>query len=213
MNEVFNDQMIFALGNGVRFLPQERQIINDSGAIVELSENSYRFLLLILTGEMDKQNIIEQVWSEQKGLVSDSSYYGQIYILRKALGLVGLSGTLIKTIPRKGVKYTGSVVQQPIVAEDMLAAAPSITDQQSSSEQTESEAASEIENQTSVVVVSSAVPVLPPGIIEANANQAVEEAREWYQSRRWNQLITVLAVIAVCWLSTLAFAVFYFSTH
>ncbi|OMI72455.1 membrane protein [Escherichia coli N36410PS] len=36
-------------------------------------------------------------------------YYGQIYMLRKALDIAGLSSSLIKTIPRKGVRYLGKV--------------------------------------------------------------------------------------------------------
>lgn len=212
MNEVFNDHTIFILEEGVRFLPVERRITNDTGATVDLSENSYRFLSLLLNGEMDKQNIIELVWSEQRGLVSDSSYYGQIYILRKALELVGLPGTLIKTIPRKGVKYMGFVSQQPSVTEKEEAidkALPGVTEPEVP-EHTEVKAA---------IIDSPSSDELP--ITRALSNEhpaetpksAVFSSQEWLHSKRWNQLITVLAVLAVCWLTTLAFAIVYFTMN
>jgi DNA-binding winged helix-turn-helix (wHTH) protein len=215
MNEVMNDQMIFLLENGVHFLPEERRIINESGAVVELSENSYRFLLLILNGEMDKQNIIEHVWSEQRGLVSDSSYYGQIYILRKALGLVGLPGTLIKTIPRKGVKYTGAVKQQTAKIQEVEIDVPDMEAIAALSQY--AGVAQDVERE----MTPDSLPVEPVSVVSLSAPHGsstdktsfITTAPEWYHSRRWNQLITVLAVIAVCWLTTLAFAIFYFTTH
>lgn len=112
MNDVSKDDSIFILGDGIRFEPEKRCLINDFGTVINLPENSYRFLLLLLEGETDKQNIINQVWHEQRGSVSDSSYYGQIYMLRKSFDQIGLSSSLIKTIPRKGVKYMGSVLRE-----------------------------------------------------------------------------------------------------
>ncbi|MFD1800843.1 transcriptional regulator [Mixta tenebrionis] len=202
MNEACNDEMIFNLGEGVKFLPGERCIVNESGTVIGLSENSYRFLLLILNGETDKQAIIKQVWHEQRGSVSDSSYYGQIYMLRKAFSLVGLPNSLIKTIPRKGVKYMGKVEKKAAdAAANAVAGEAILLDKACMLEESQEVNAIRLEEEDNQ-------PVLPAE--EAPQTRESKDMAPWYNSKRWNFFITVLAVIAVCWLTTLLMAVFYF---
>ncbi|QHM73457.1 winged helix-turn-helix domain-containing protein [Mixta intestinalis] len=203
MNEACNDEMVFNLGEGVKFLPGERCIVNESGTVIGLSENSYRFLLLILNGETDKQAIIKQVWHEQRGSVSDSSYYGQIYMLRKAFSLVGLPNSLIKTIPRKGVKYMGKVEKKAAdtgAGSNTVAGETILLDKACMLEESQEANAIRLEEEESL-------PVSP-----AEENVQAKESKDvpWYNSKRWNFFITILAVIAVCWLSTLLMAFFYF---
>ncbi|MFI8416087.1 transcriptional regulator [Serratia sp. NPDC078593] len=186
------DDVIFTLDNGVRFLPGKRCVINESGSVASLSENSYRFLLLLITGETDKQEIINQVWHEQRGSVTDSSYYGQIYILRKAFGLVGLSGDLIKTLPRKGVIYLGSVAQENVPEEYMNEKPDSGNSKAQESSLTSSKAM--VLEESNIIL-----PQRPPV--------------EWYNSSHWNKLISILAVLATCWLATLILTVYYFILH
>lgn len=50
MNDVSKDDTIFILGDGIRFEPEKRCLINDFGTVINLPENSYRFLLLLLEG-------------------------------------------------------------------------------------------------------------------------------------------------------------------
>jgi len=199
MNEICDDKMIFILEDGVRFLPANRCITNDSGVVINLSENSYRFFSLLLKGEMDKQLIIDQVWHEQKGQVSDSSYYSQIYMLRKALNVAGLSSSLIKTIPRKGVKYIGVVSseQRDITAQQFIFPAH-CDDEGNNCVQLNTIEATELQT---FIESPATVPVSP-----AEGNQSAE----WYKSRRWNRFITALSIIAVCWLSSLMVLIIYF---
>lgn len=189
-----NDSLIFILDNGVKFFPERRYIIDSSGYVINLSENSYRFLTLLLKGETDKQNIINQVWHEQRGSVSDSSYYGQIYSLRKTLDLVGISSSVIKTLPRRGVKYMGKIeiVQEVSSEESVLTPQPAELP----------------------VLVDNKKPIIAS--IHSDQNNTLYDADKnvaggsWINSRHWNIMITILAVIAVCWLSTLAVAIFMF---
>ncbi|MCR0999492.1 winged helix-turn-helix domain-containing protein [Serratia rubidaea] len=190
------DDVVFTLDKGVRFLPGKRCVVSESGVVASLSENSYRFLLLLVTGETDKQEIINQVWHEQRGSVTDSSYYGQIYILRKAFELVGLSGELIKTLPRKGVIYLGKVVQE---------SKPEGDDNDASI----AEDAKLQEPQLQETTATAMIHYEENKVIPAEKSTTVE----WYNSPHWNKLISILAVLAVCWLTTLILTVYYFILH
>ncbi|HDX4051666.1 TPA: transcriptional regulator [Enterobacter soli] len=181
-----DDHIFFALGHGVKFFPESRCIITAAGSVISLSENSYRFLLLLLQGETDKQSIINQVWREQRGSVSDSSYYGQIYMLRKAFDLAGLPSSLIKTIPRKGVKFIGKVEKH-------------ISDADSSTENLNID--TQIMDLEEHLFDSTEV-VLSDDGKQSNTNI------EWYKTKQWNVLISILAAMAMCWLTTLIVMVF-----
>lgn len=182
-----NGKDIFLMGKNVRFLPYERNITTESGAIINLSENSSRFLSLILKGETEKQKIIDQVWHEQRGQVSDSSYYCQIHTLRRVLDSSGLSGTLIKTIPRKGIKYVGEVVREElseVLSKDKELGVPEERAQESAIDK--------------IPVANGKGP-----------DQSIKH-HEWYRSKQWNALVSILAVLAMCWLTTLVMVIFYF---
>lgn len=170
-----HNELIFFLDNGVQFLPEKRFLISLSGHVVNLSENSYRFLILLLDGENDKQKIINQIWHEQRGVVSDSSYYGQIYTLRKAFELVGLSGALIKTIPRRGVKYTGKVTVKPLAVK---------------------------EEQHPVMAVEHEEVSLP-AVHEATSMASIKAVPKKPAKSRFDHFISIMAILAVCWLTTL----------
>ncbi len=189
------EDLMFTLDKGVRFIPAKRCLVASGGSVITLSENSYRFLLLLLKGETDKQSLINQVWFEQRGSVSESSYYGQLYLLRKAFSLAGLPNSLIRTIPKKGVKYVGYVASEsfqetahPIIDGDNAAISVedtvvlAINDEEASLEITKNNA--ELGNIKAVV-------------------------SSWSQNRSWNVFVSTLAVLAVCWLTTLIFAIFF----
>ena len=193
MNDVSKDDTIFILGDGIRFEPEKRCLINDFGTVINLPENSYRFLLLLLEGETDKQNIINQVWHEQRGSVSDSSYYGQIYMLRKSFEQIGLSSAFIKTIPRKGVKYMGSVLRE----KEFLSVS-------NSEEKTPA-----LSLATSIGMGGALTSPLE-NIGYTHRKESSNSGKEWYHSRRWNVFISVLSLLAVCWISTLVVVVILF---
>lgn len=193
-DDVSKDDTIFILGEGVRFEPKKRCLVNDFGTVINLPENSYRFLLLLLEGETNKQSIINQVWHEQRGSVSDSSYYGQIYMLRKSFDQIGLSSAFIKTIPRKGVKYMGDLLREKTRAPDLAA-----------------------ESRDNIMPLTTPVSFTeerdsPFDSIESNTEilQTGKQGKEWYHSRSWNVFISILALLAVCWISTLIVIVIFF---
>ncbi|MGQ8774479.1 winged helix-turn-helix domain-containing protein [Serratia sp. NA_112.1] len=193
------ENQMFTLDQGVQFIPAKRCLVATGGKVIELSENSYRFLLLLLKGETDKQNLINQVWSEQRGSVSESSYYGQLYLLRKAFSLAGLPNTLIKTIPRKGVKYVGYVACGEFLEPAPQRIAIRIEDH-------------DVKNNTSLE--GSFQKKQEHGSHNSSLSEIIEPQGlrkamgEWYHSRSWNIFVSVLSVLAVCWLTTL-FVVFF----
>ena len=180
--------LFFMLDNDVRFFPLQRYITTSTGLAISLTENSHRFLMLLLKGETDKQSIINQVWYEQRGAVSDSSYYGQIYALRKVLEQVGISSSMIKTLPRRGVKYMGKVV---MIADDSDDSASCIQPGQPDEPRD-----GKADDVTINKVKLTGLPVM----------ENVPPEGTWIKSRHFHLLVSVLAVIAVCWLSTLVVA-------
>nr|WP_315289639.1 transcriptional regulator [Serratia proteamaculans] len=193
------ENQMFTLDKGVQFIPAKRCLVATGGKVIELSENSYRFLLLLLKGETDKQNLINQVWAEQRGSVSESSYYGQLYLLRKAFSLAGLPNTLIKTIPRKGVKYVGYVACGEFHEPAPQRMAIRIEDHDIGNN-TALEGSSQKKQER-----GSHTPP-PTEIIEPQGLGKI--MGEWYHSRSWNIFVSALAVLAMCWLTTLVVVFF-----
>lgn len=163
------ENFMFVLEDKVKFIPSKRCLIAEDGSTVELTDNSHRMLLLLLEGQTDKTEIINHVWIKQRGAVSDSSYYGQIYLLRKSFREAGLPENLIKTIPRKGVEYVGHASK---MLEEELTGGSGTLKENSEDQQSEGK---------------------PKKIVE------------WYNSRQWNVFVSLLAMLAVCWLTSLCF--------
>jgi len=87
------------LGSGGRVVPVEPQVFD---LLVHLLENRERVV--------SKDDLIEKVWGGR--LVSDSTLTSRINAARKAIGDNGSEQNLIRTIPRKGVRFVGAVVTQ-----------------------------------------------------------------------------------------------------
>ncbi|QKJ88622.1 hypothetical protein PMPD1_3708 [Paramixta manurensis] len=189
------ERFIFTLDKGVVFFPEKRCLVARDSTTVELSENSYRFLLLLLKGETDKQSLINQVWAEQRGSVSESSYYGQLYLLRRAFNQVGLPHSLIKTIPRKGVKYIGQATQSPyhemVEPEEECTTLP-------------------VPPEMAIVEKMAPPPSEAAPKDEGSSPLPKTVLKEWYHSNSWNIFVSALSVLAVCWLTTLILAVLFF---
>ncbi|MEY4475845.1 MAG: hypothetical protein RL248_1612 [Pseudomonadota bacterium] len=179
------NEIVFKLEGTVLFSPAQRCLNGPNGSVAILTENNLRFLQLLLNGVTEKEQIINQVWKEQRGAISESSYYGQLYMLRKAFVQVGLKESLIHTIPRKGVRYIGSVSQvtlnqQPEVQQYNNNQAPLVPDM----------------HQVDVVAAAfnnTVIPVSEPVIKQS-----------FLQSYRWKKLISLLAFFSFCWLSFLS---------
>lgn len=88
----------------VTFLPDSSCLINGAKEEIHLTPNERRLLELIIAGKGRKELIIDEVWRSRGTIVGESSYHQLIKMLRKKLQLAGLPGTVIKTIPRYGVR-------------------------------------------------------------------------------------------------------------
>src|SRR6186997_761190 len=84
-------------------------------------------LLIYLVENRDrvvsKDDLIASVWGGR--VVSDSTLTSRINAARKALGDSGGDQKLIRTIPRKGLRFVGTVRTQPDRTEPVHAAAAS----------------------------------------------------------------------------------------
>ena len=179
------NEIVFKLEETVLFSPAQRCLNGPNGSVAILTENNLRFLQLLLNGVTEKEQIINQVWKEQRGAISESSYYGQLYMLRKAFVQVGLKESLIHTIPRKGVRYIGSVSQVTL-------------SQMPEMQQYNNNQAPLVPDIHQVNVVAAAfnntvIPVSEPVIKQS-----------FLQSYRWKKLISLLAFFSLCWLSFLS---------
>ncbi|EKN3731616.1 TPA: transcriptional regulator [Yersinia enterocolitica] len=181
------NEIVFKLEGTVLFSPAQRCLNGPNGLVVMLTENNLRFLQLLLNGVTEKEQIINQVWKEQRGAVSESSYYGQLYMLRKAFIQVGLKESLIHTIPRKGVRYTGSVSQITVYKEP--------------------EKQQDNNDIQQMAILPTApqidIPSLPPESVIPQTLQPASK-QNFLQSYRWKKLISLLAFFSFCWLSFLS---------
>lgn len=183
LNMEKND-IAFKLEGSVLFSPTQRSLIGPDSKVVILTENNLRFLQLLLNGVTDKEQIINEVWKEQRGAVSESSYYGQLYMLRKAFVQVGLQESLIHTVPRKGVRYTGTVSQMAICHK---------VEQQISDNET--------------AIIENIPPAMPTPLVTKNVPTLVTQPPikpSFLQSYHWKKLISLLAFFSFCWLSFLS---------
>ncbi|CRY13801.1 winged helix-turn-helix domain-containing protein [Yersinia enterocolitica] len=181
------NEIVFKLEGTVLFSPAQRCLNGPDGSVVILTENNLRFLQLLLNGVTEKEQIINQVWKEQRGAVSESSYYGQLYMLRKAFLQVGLKESLIHTIPRKGVRYTGLVSQIETFQEPQ-----------------EQQCRDNIQQIPVLPNISQISPHSLPVQSVAQQEFQAQNKQSFLQSYRWKKLISLLAFFSFCWLSFLS---------
>jgi TolB-like protein/Tfp pilus assembly protein PilF len=84
-----------------------------AGAIVPLQPQVFDLLLYLVEQRarvVSKDDLIGRVWENR--IVSDSALNSRINAARKALGDDGEAQRLIKTIPRKGFRFVGDVLEQ-----------------------------------------------------------------------------------------------------
>ncbi len=174
--------MRFTLEERVIFSPSERCLTGADGSVAELTENNRRFLLLLLNGVTAKEKIINSVWQEQRGTISESSYYGQLYMLRNAFSRVGLKKSLIRTIPRKGVQYVGRFY--PLPSGEVL-----------TSGTTAQQSMKQAGCRQHRMVSTADIAVAP--------TTSVTNRCRWPLSR-WQMLILVLMVLNLCWSALLS---------
>jgi TolB-like protein/Tfp pilus assembly protein PilF len=92
-----------------------RELTRD-GAPVPLQPQVFDLLVHLVRQRgrvVTRDDLISQVWDNR--IVSDSALNSRINAVRKALGDDGAAQRLIKTIPRKGFRFVGEVLEQALV--------------------------------------------------------------------------------------------------
>jgi len=84
-----------------------------NGRLAELNANESELLAMILGGLVSKSTVIQQVWGDKGLVVTDNSYHQLVRAVRNRLEEFGISGKLIKTLPRQGLKFVGVVSVLP----------------------------------------------------------------------------------------------------
>lgn len=74
----------------------------------ELTTNESELLQMVLDGIATKAAVIERVWGSKGFVVTDSSYHQLVRSVRNRLEEHDISGALIKTLPRQGLRFLGS---------------------------------------------------------------------------------------------------------
>lgn len=87
--------------------------LSSNGRLIELNANESELLAMILGGLVSKSDIIQQVWGDKGLIVTDNSYHQLVRAVRNRLEEFGISGGLIKTLPRQGLKFVGVVSVLP----------------------------------------------------------------------------------------------------
>jgi DNA-binding winged helix-turn-helix (wHTH) protein/pimeloyl-ACP methyl ester carboxylesterase len=100
-----------------------RRELRRESVLVELEPQVFDLLIYLIENRhrvVSKDDLIASVW--QGRIVSESTLSSRITAARKAIGDSGERQALIRTIPRKGIRFTGDVCEQ--AAEKEPTAAP-----------------------------------------------------------------------------------------
>lgn len=57
---------------------------------------------------MPRQTFYAEVWENQGLYVTDNTFYQNISLLRKTLRAAGIHDNIIQTVPREGIRFTGT---------------------------------------------------------------------------------------------------------
>ena len=99
-----------------------RELTSD-GIVVPLQPQVFDLLLYLVAERervVSKDDLIRHVWDNR--IVSDSALNSRINSARKALGDDGVAQRLIKTVPRKGFRFVGKVLEPTTVSAPLHAA-------------------------------------------------------------------------------------------
>ncbi|WP_337264989.1 MULTISPECIES: winged helix-turn-helix domain-containing protein [unclassified Serratia (in: enterobacteria)] len=104
----------FLINKTVFFYPDEHRLVptGEKGSENALNLPVSRCLLLLLQKPntvISQQEFFKHVWENQKQYVTTNAFYQNISLLRRGLKSAGLQGNIIQTVPKEGIKFSGSV--------------------------------------------------------------------------------------------------------
>lgn len=87
-------------------------IIKSENKAIHLTELQRRLFRTLLSGVTKKQDVIESVWENNHVTITDNNYHQLIYQCRTLLSRHGIPPEVIKTIPRYGVRFNFSPLEE-----------------------------------------------------------------------------------------------------
>ncbi|SUA90078.1 winged helix-turn-helix domain-containing protein [Pandoraea pulmonicola] len=84
-------------------------VLTHADTQVHLTANESELLLMLLQGIATKAAVMKRVWESKGVVVTDSSYHQLVRAVRQRLEEHGISGALVKTLPRQGLRFMGSM--------------------------------------------------------------------------------------------------------
>ena len=103
--------MLYIFDNYV--LDPDRRELHKSAAVIAMEPQAFDLLLHLVRHRdhvVSRDEMIEQIWGGR--IVSESALSTRINAVRTAVGDSGLEQRLIKTLPRKGVRFVGEVREE-----------------------------------------------------------------------------------------------------
>ncbi|QHB34834.1 hypothetical protein F0T03_18145 [Yersinia canariae] len=101
------------LCQGVIFNSWKRTLTQQE-AIVLLSESETCLLKMLLAKTCSKREVMYEIWEKRGVIVTESSYYKLVRQLRSSFKKARLDESLIATLPRIGISYTGTKKTLPV---------------------------------------------------------------------------------------------------
>ncbi|WP_186380299.1 winged helix-turn-helix domain-containing protein, partial [Yersinia mollaretii] len=104
----------FIINGKVCFLSDEHRLepLGEQGSAISLNVPVSRCLLLLLQRKgsvISQSDFVYEVWESKGQFANANTYFQNIHLLRKALKTSGIEESIIKTVPKEGIRFTGTV--------------------------------------------------------------------------------------------------------
>src|SRR6476660_5141358 len=95
-------------------LDPDRRELRSGATLVAMEPQAFDLLVYLIRHRehvVSRDDLIESIWSGR--IVSESALSTRINAVRSAIGDSGTEQRLIKTLPRKGLRFVGDVREEP----------------------------------------------------------------------------------------------------